>query len=141
MDESNLSTSPLWEQQFKLDKFFFHASKEPPSNFDDEVRGFSDFGDSILALAEAVVPFVSRKALDKSTTLFPLHFITRRPLSVTSATFVHSRFSSEAKRKKIYDELIKRSTAFLLGGDEARLLPFLYMARVCLSRLFNISSI
>ena len=27
----------------------------------------------------------------------------------------------------IYDELIKRSTAFLLGGDEARLLPFLYM--------------
>lgn len=27
----------------------------------------------------------------------------------------------------IYDELIKRSTAFLRGGDEARLLPFLYM--------------
>lgn len=27
----------------------------------------------------------------------------------------------------IYDELVKRSTAFLRGGDEARLLPFLYM--------------
>lgn len=27
----------------------------------------------------------------------------------------------------IYDELMKRSTAFLRGGDEARLLPFLYM--------------
>lgn len=27
----------------------------------------------------------------------------------------------------IYDELLKRSTAFLRGGDEARLLPFLYM--------------
>lgn len=27
----------------------------------------------------------------------------------------------------IYDELVKRATAFLRGGDEARLLPFLYM--------------
>ncbi len=95
MVESNRSQRPCREQRFRSPARVRRVSWKLVTGMDLGARGASTAAEARLA-----APLVLRKARERSATVRPFQRMTMRPVSVTTATTVASRFSWWARAMK-----------------------------------------
>ena len=95
IDPSNISTRPFCEHTFRSFNMPSHFSLTSFTSSLTRILSFL-FGISTATVVSWCAPLVSRNARERFTISFPLHESTSLGSSVTTATFVASRFSSDA---------------------------------------------
>ena len=95
-EESNISPSPFWLHELSSESAVVNFSRVPSAEATEGrllPSGVSSVGAVTFTDVSSWTPLVSRNAREKSTIFLPLYEMTSLPESVTSATWVHSRFS------------------------------------------------
>ncbi len=117
MVESKRSTNPFCPAIFNFCKFSIHACLKSVSITVSETDIFlknpSFAGIFTKTFVVCVAPFVSKKSREMLTISFPLQFIIKRLLSVTTATSVASKFSSKAYSINFCTFCLETTTAIL----------------------------